>query len=273
MGSIIPQASLTGEKSGALRAKARPVFGCFIYILSKSYTLWYKFNHMAEPIVLSMPEQPFDSTGLVIYGGGGQGKVIIDLIRTLGTHRIVGILDDGLDAGEQVLGVPVLGGVKVLPVLYDRGIRLAANTVGGIGKPQVRLQVFQTLAEAGFSCPTLVHPSAWVDSSAELEGGVQILAQSYVSSAARVGYGTLINAGVIVSHDCMIGACVNLSPGAALAGEVKVHDFAQIGMNATVNIGVTIGKGALVGNGATIKADVPPGTRVHAGAIWPSRQP
>jgi acetyltransferase-like isoleucine patch superfamily enzyme len=42
-------------------------------------------------------------------------------------------------------------------------------------------------------------------------------------------------------------------------------------MGATVNIGVTVGEGARIGNNATVKGDVPPGERVHAGTIWPIR--
>lgn len=219
---------------------------------------------------LSMPDFSADAGALIIFGGGGQGKCLIDLVQLLGVYRIAGIVDDGLPIGTSVLGVPVLGGASCLPALYKRGLRLAANAVGGIGNVAARVKIFHLLAEASFTCPSLVHPTAWVEPSAELAGGVQILAKSYVSSAARVGFGTLINAGVIVSHDCQVGQCVNLSPGVALAGEVCVQDYAQIGMNATVNIGVTVGAGARIGNGATVKADVPPGGRVYAGAIWPA---
>jgi acetyltransferase EpsM len=183
-----------------------------------------------------------------------------------------GIVDDGIPAGSEILGVPVLGGSAMLRQLYERGLRLAINAVGGIGNVALRVKIFQILADAGFSCPTIVHPTAYVEPSAVLEGGVQILAKSYVSSAARIGYGTLINAGVIVSHDCIIGQCVNLSPGAALAGGVCVGNFAQIGMNATVNVNVSIGSAARIGNGATVKADVPAGGRVYAGTIWPIRK-
>ncbi len=218
-----------------------------------------------------MPGFSFDPSALIIFGGGGQGKCLIDLVQLCGAFRVAGIVDDGIAAGTKVLGVPVLGGASVLPELYKQGVRLAANAVGGIGNVAVRVKVFQLLADSGFSCPNLVHPAAWLEPSAELEGGVQILAKSYISSAARVGYGTLINAGVVISHDCRIGQCANLSPGATLAGEVIVEDFAQIGMNATVNIGVRIGAGARVGNGATVKANVPPGGRVYAGTIWPAR--
>jgi len=219
-----------------------------------------------------MPEWSYDPTAIVLYGGGGHGKVLIELLQALGTYRLVGIVDDGLAIGSSVLGFPVLGDATILPDLYRQGVRLAVNGVGGIGNVSARLRVFEALAAAGFNCPALVHPKAYVERSAHLEGGVQILAQAYISSAAYVGYGSVINAGVVVSHDCVIGRCVNLSPGAMLAGGVKVEDFAQIGMAATINIGITIGRGARIGNGATVKANVPEGGVVRAGTIWPPPQ-
>ncbi|HSV86916.1 MAG TPA: acetyltransferase [Levilinea sp.] len=218
-----------------------------------------------------MPKFDFDASSLIIFGGGGQGKCVIDMVQSTGVYRVAGIVDDGIPAGTHILGIPVLGGAAILPALHEKGLRLAINAIGGIGNVALRVKIFAMLAEAGFTCPSLVHPTAWVEPSAVLEGGVQILAKSYIGSAARIGYGTLINAGVIVSHDCVIGQCTNLSPGATLAGGVHVEDFAQIGMNATVNVNVIIASGARVGNGATVKADVPPGGRVYAGTTWPMR--
>ena len=58
-----------------------------------------------------------------------------------------------------------------------------------------------------------------------------------------------------------------------IAGDAVIGDFSQIGMNATVNIGVRIGRECLIGNGATVKKDVPDGTRVFAGQILPPFQP
>jgi sugar O-acyltransferase (sialic acid O-acetyltransferase NeuD family) len=212
-------------------------------------------------------------TALIIFGGGGQGKAVIDVIRAMGTYHITGLLDDGLPKGSEVLGVPVLGGASELPEWYDRGTRLAVNAVGGIGNVDVRLKIFDILRKAGFSFPTIIHPSAVIERSAEIEAGVQILPLAYVGSAARIGFGSLLNAGVIVSHDCVIGQVVNLSPGATLAGGVHVENYAQIGMRATVNVQITIGERARLGNGCTVKADVPTGGRVYAGTIWPVRVP
>ena len=228
----------------------------------------------SQPSITSAPPRltrstPFDPTALLLFGGGGHGKILIDLIRALPYYRLVGIIDDGLPVGSDVMGAPVLGGADTLEQWYQRGVRLAANGIGGIGNVDVRLRVFEQLAQAGFTCPTIVHPTAVIERSATLEAGVQVLAQAYVGGAARIGFGTALNVGVIVSHDSILGKVVNLSPGATLAGKVHVRDYAQIGMRATVNVGVTVGERAMLGNGCTVKQDVPPGARVWAGSIWP----
>jgi len=211
----------------------------------------------------------FDPTAIVVYGGGGHGKSLVDLLRRLSSYRIVGILDDGIPAGARIMGVPVLGGSATLASLYDQGVRLAVNAVGGIGNLQTRLRVFATLAAAGFACPALVHPAACVEPSATLAPGVQVFAQAYVGSEAQVDFGCIVNTGAIISHDCRLDEYANLSPGAILAGEVTIGAGALVGMGATINLRVKIGSGARIGNGATVKADVPEKGVVKAGAIWP----
>lgn len=219
------------------------------------------------------PKFDFDPTKVVIYGGGGLSKMIIETVRVLGAYQIVGVIDDNMKKGTDVIGSPVIGGADILPKLKKDGICQAVNSVGGIGNYKVRLDIFHMLAKVGFVCPAIVHPTAHIDPSARLDAGVLVLAQSYVSGNAVVGMGTLINNSVVVSHDCVLGVCTNLSPGALIAGDVIIGDFTQLGMNATVNIGVKIGKECLIGNGATIKKDIPPGTRVYAGTIWPQYHP
>lgn len=219
----------------------------------------------------TLPAAAHEKPALLIYGAGGHGKAVIDLVRALGFYHPAGWIDDGLAPGSLVMGVPVLGDAKALTQCYRSGIRLAANAVGGIGNAAVRERIFEQLGDVGFDFPALVHPRAAVEASATLQAGVQVLPQAYVGSEAVIGFGAVLNAGAIVSHDCVLGRVTNLSPGAALAGHVVVEDLAQIGMNATVNLHVRIGAGCIIGNGATVKADVPAGTRVWAGSTWPLR--
>lgn len=236
---------------------------------------------VTESLVRSLLEQPaaefspppaaFDPTAILVYGGGGHGKALIDLLRALGSYHIVGVVDDGLKpAGHPaIMGVPLLGGAEVLPELYARGVRLAVNAVGGIGNIGVRIKIFTRLLEAGFGCPAVVHPRAFVEPSAVLSPGVQVFPHAYVGSEAQVGFGAIVNTGAILSHDCRLDEYVNISPGAILAGEVQVGRAALVGMGATLNLQVKVGPAARIGNGATVKSDVPARGVVRAGAVWP----
>jgi acetyltransferase EpsM len=218
---------------------------------------------------LTGPEGPFNPRALLIYGGGGHGKSLIDLVLALGTYDLVGVIDDGLAVGGDVAGLAVLGGRDKLAELSERGVRQAVNAVGGIGDIGSRVRVFEILSAAGYVCPTVVHPRAYVEPSARLAGGVQVFPNSYVGSEAFVGFGAIINTGAVVSHDCRIGDYANISPGALLAGGVSIGESTLVGMGVTINLNVTIGAEARIGNSAAIKSDVPGRGVVRAGSVWP----
>jgi sugar O-acyltransferase (sialic acid O-acetyltransferase NeuD family) len=223
--------------------------------------------HSGEKIV---PDSGIDPSAIIVYGAGGHGKSIIEMIRALGSYQIMGVVDDDPEVSGQVSEIQVLGGAEVLPGLWNKGIRMAANAVGGIGNIDIRASVFDKLSRAGFTCPALLHPRAVIEVSAQLAPGVQIMPLAYVGSEAKVGFGCIINTGAIVSHDCIIGENSNIAPGVILAGEVNVGKGVLIGMGVTVNLRVSIGAHARLGNGCTIKADVPQRGIVRAGTIWPS---
>lgn len=211
-----------------------------------------------------------DTHPLVIYGGGGHGRSIIDAVRVLGKYEIVGIVDDELAPGSEVMGVPVLGDAQVLPSLFSKGVRSAINAVGGIGDVDSRIRTFERLQEQGFNCPAIIHPTATVEPSAQLSFGAQILPHAYIGTKAWIGFGVIVNNGAIVSHDCLIEDYASLAPGAMLAGEVKIGRAVQIGMGVTINLRLSVGERALIGNSAVVKRDVPARTIVRAGTIWPS---
>ena len=206
---------------------------------------------------------------LILFGGGGHGKSLIELIRAGGVYDVVGILDDGMVKGDLVLDVPVLGGADHLAGLHRQGVVQAVNGVGGIGNLISRLRVFELLYAEGFTTPTVIHPRALCEASSRIEPGVQVFANAYIGSCALIGKGCIINTGAIISHDCQIGDYSNISPGAILAGNVEIGENVLIGMGVTVNLNVKVGAGARIGNGATVKADVPSGSVVKAGSIWP----
>jgi acetyltransferase EpsM len=223
-----------------------------------------------EDVEARLPGGPFSGRAIVIYGAGGHGKAVLELIRAMGEHDSLGFVDDGLPPGSLVLGEPVLGGEEVLAVLRTRGLAHAANAVGGIGDVGSRVTVFERLARAGLHCPALVHPTAVIEPSARLADGVQVFPHAYVGSEAEIGFGAIVNTSAVVSHDCRLGECANVSPGGLLAGGVQLGDRVLVGMGATLNLQVHVGAGARIGNSAVVKQDVPAGGVVRAGATWPA---
>jgi sugar O-acyltransferase (sialic acid O-acetyltransferase NeuD family) len=206
---------------------------------------------------------------ILIYGAGGHAKAVMEMVKSIGAFQIAGIIDDNLAlTGTSVLGIEVLGTREVLPQLYGRGIRLAANGVGGIINIGIRISLFELLAVKGFAFPSLCHPRATIEASARIFDGVQVFANAYVGSSVVLHEKCMINTGAIVSHDCEIGSYTHIAPGAMLAGQVLVGERALVGMGVTTAIGIKIGAGARIGNGAIVLADVPERAIIQAGKVW-----
>jgi sugar O-acyltransferase (sialic acid O-acetyltransferase NeuD family) len=219
-------------------------------------------------VELPASEKPY----LLVFGGGGHAKAVMDLVKQAGEFAVVGIVDDKIAAGTQVMGIPVLGSRAILPALAAAGVRLAANGVGGILDIQVRVRVFELLGSSGFAFPSLIHPRAALEPSATVGEGAQIFANAYIGSEAVLAPRCMINTNAVVSHDCAIGAYSHIAPGALLAGHVQVGERSLVGMGVTTAIGVRIGSGVRIGNGAIILADVPDGMVVQAGRFWTGKE-
>ncbi|MFO7571791.1 MAG: NeuD/PglB/VioB family sugar acetyltransferase [Gaiellaceae bacterium] len=205
----------------------------------------------------------------VVFGAGGLAKSLIDLMRTRGDYDPICVVNDRPDSVPDVLGVPVIGGREYLEPLRELGVSFAVNAVGAVRRIEDRITIFELLESAGFEQPALVDPAAFVAPSAELAGGAQVFAGAAVCSAARIGKGVIVNTNAVVSHDCVIGEFAHIAPGALLAGEVSVGRATLIGMGATAVVYLNIGASVIVGNAAVLNEDVPDGTIVHAGGIWP----
>lgn len=198
-----------------------------------------------------------DQRPLVLLGSGGHAKVAMSLAIANG-RTVSGMCTLDPAAGAIWRGIPVLGGDEMLDGL-DTSRCLLLNGVGMLPAQSQRRQLFERLARNGFVFATLYHPSAWVDPTAILGQGVQVMAGCIIQADASIGENTLINTGSLVDHDCVIGAHVHIAPGATLCGNVRIGDGAFVGSGATIIHGISVGTGAIVGAGVTVTRDLPKG--------------
>ena len=193
---------------------------------------------------------------VILIGGGGHARVLIEFLRRLDA-RIEGILEaDEARHGGTLDGVPVLGGDQVV-LERDAGDILLVNGVGSVRQPVARREVFERFSAQGYVFATLVHPSSVMAGGLEPGAGAQLMAGTVIQPGARLGANCIVNTGATVDHDCAIGDHVHLSPGVTLSGNVVVGASSHVGAGATIIQGVTVGTNCLVAAGAVVIDDVP----------------
>ena len=203
------------------------------------------------------------SAKCVILGAGGHARVVIESILAARACTLYGVLDaDRSHWGDNVLGVPILGGDDLLAELRAHGVTHFAVGIGSIGDTKLRQRLFESALARDMEPLTVVHPTAVCSRSAILGSGSQLLPGSIVNAGAKVGADVVVNTGAIVEHDCVLGDHVYVATGARLSGMVRVDANAHVGIGATVRESITIGEGAVVGAGAVVVKDVQPHTVV-----------
>lgn len=201
------------------------------------------------------------SLPVLIVGGGGHAKVLIDVLK-LRSVRIIGIVEaDPAKIGTEVLGVRVIGDDKVISE-HEPASLLLVNAIGSVHLPKARTDVFEKFKKKGFTFATIVHPSAVIASDVVLGEGAQIMAGTVIQPGSKIGSNTIVNTKVSVDHDCLIGDHVHLSPGVTLSGEVRIHNGVHIGTGVTVIQGIMIGSNSLVGAGSVVVKNVSDKTQV-----------
>ena len=193
------------------------------------------------------------SESIILIGGSGHAKVVIDCIRASG-GQIFGILDDGIPAGTQVLGVPVLGATAEWPAFQEHPFLIA------IGSNRVRRMLAEKM---DVRWATVVHPRASVSDYARLGAGTVVMPQAVINACAVVGDHCIVNTGAAVEHDNRLGDYVHISPNAALGGTVEIGAGTHIGIGSCVRNNIHICEDCTVGAGAAVVRDITvPGTYI-----------
>jgi UDP-perosamine 4-acetyltransferase len=191
--------------------------------------------------------------GLLILGGGGHAKVVIDVARAAG-FAPAGILDPA-PSSDEVLGVPVIGDDGRAEELFAAGHRQAFVA---LGDNRTRRRIGLRLLEIGFDLPPLVHPAAIVSPSAGLGAGVCVMPLAAINAGARIGDLAIVNTGAIVEHDCVLGGASHVAPGSTLGGGCFIGAEVLFGVGAAARPGTRIADGTVVGAGSAVACDIGP---------------
>lgn len=188
---------------------------------------------------------------LAILGASGHGKVIAD-IAELNGYKKISFFDDAWPEKSQLDSWTISGNsCQLIEHLSEFSACIVA-----IGNNAIRIQKQNELQKNNASIISLIHPSAVVSKYATIASGTVIMANAVINPAVKIGEGCIINTAATIDHDCIIADGVHVSPGAHLAGNIKIGEHSWLGIGCSVKQGLTIGCNVVVGVGAAVVTNI-----------------
>lgn len=169
---------------------------------------------------------------IILIGGGGHCKSVIDVIEQGNQFEIAGIIDTKELVGNEVLGYKILGSDEDLKDLRHH-YKYALITVGQIKSPEIRIKLFEILKSFGYELPIVISPLAYVSKHARLGEGTVIMHHALVNANVIIGQNCIINTKALIEHDAIIEDNCHISTGAIINGGVHVKAGTFYGSNAT----------------------------------------
>ena len=188
------------------------------------------------------------SSKVVIMGAGGHGKVVADMTMRSG-DVVVGFLDDGLEKGTTILGLPVLGAISDCHE-YESDCQF----IIAMGSGELREKISN--AHKGLRWYTACHPTAVTGLECGIGEGSSLGAFSVVNPGSEVGRHCIVNTAAIVEHDCRIGDFCHIAPKACIGGFVTVGRHVWVGLGCSIRNVLTICDHVTLGAGCTVVKDI-----------------
>ncbi|GGK71285.1 NeuD/PglB/VioB family sugar acetyltransferase [Ornithinimicrobium pekingense] len=189
---------------------------------------------------------------LLLVAASGLAREALAVVRALGQHRVVGVLDDDTRRhGARLDGVPVLGGLDQARRHPEAQLLLCAGSGASRSSLAARLSVeVERYA-------TAVAGTADLAVGTDVGHGTIILGGVIATASVRVGAHVVLMPNVVLTHDVVVADFATLAAGVTLGGHVQVGEAAYLGMAASVRQHVRVGPGATLGMGAVLLEDLP----------------
>lgn len=178
---------------------------------------------------------------IIIVGAGGMGREVLAVLKNINTvmptWNILGFADDGKQAGEEVNGIKVLGGVE-----YLNTITLKTACCIAISLPKIRKQLKEKITNNNVFFPTIIHPSVVISDKefVSIGEGCLLLINTVFTTNISIGDFVIVNAGAIINHDAVINSFSTIMPGVNISTGAKVGEGCYIGTGSKISKPETI---------------------------------
>ena len=195
---------------------------------------------------------------LIIIGASGFGREVAWVAERINKQaeewNILGFLDDNLELkGKKIGGYPVLGGIDTVSKYPN------AYFICAIGSASVREKIIHkiedVLPKAKYAI--LIDPTVQMSDRVKIGEGTVICAGNIITVDVEIGKHVIINLDCTVGHDALIYDFVTFYPSVNLSGITQVEQAVELGTGAHIIQGIHIGDRAIIGAGSVVIKDIP----------------
>ena len=189
---------------------------------------------------------------IILIGGGGHCKSVIDVIEQEKKYKIYGIVDKREFLGSKILGYKVIGNDSDLELLVKK-FKYALITVGQIKSAKPRVNLFKLAKKVGFFLPSIISPNSYVSKHSKIGEGTVIMHHVIINANTFIGDNCIVNSKALIEHDCSILSHCHISTNTSINGGVKIGSECFIGSNVITKDNIHIKDKSFIKAGTLVK--------------------
>lgn len=168
---------------------------------------------------------------IILIGGGGHCKSVIDVIEATEKYLIFGIIDIKENIGKKILDYEIIGCDDDIPT-FIKQCKNFHISLGHIKSNELRINAFNIVKSFNGRLPIIISPTAYVSKYVQLGEGTIVMHHAIINAGTTIGCNNIINSKALIEHDVVIGNHCHISTGSIINGGVEVGDNTFFGSGA-----------------------------------------
>lgn len=194
---------------------------------------------------------------MLVFGAGGHAKEVLDILIQTCPKEELFFFDNTLPKDALLWEqFPIISNIHHIPSHQT-------DFVLGIGNIKIRKLLSSLALNHHLHWKGIRATNASIGNFAsQIDPTVDIMQYVTISSAVKIGKGTLLNRYANIHHDVEIGEYCELAPSCQILGNVKIGNAVFVGAGAILLPNTIIGEGAVIGAGAIVHRNVASGATI-----------
>ena len=190
---------------------------------------------------------------IYIVGTGGFAREVLFLLDDLGRFGDVKAFLEPASIWEERFKESEIMEKKVLPMSDYRPSK--GQVIIGVADAKIRKLSTEQLP-VGTDYLTVVHPSACVSRWCKIGEGSVITAGCIVTTQVDLGVHCHLNLGTTIGHDTKVKSFFTTAPAVNISGVCNIHESVYFGTGAATRQGINICSDVTIGMGAMVVKDI-----------------